>query len=79
MTTDVAGYIACDRRCCAASLPGGFVRATDRWRVEHCLRPPGLARRARLLGRPVASRSHSLHVGSARIGDLTGLADPQTV
>ena len=30
-------------RCWAASLPGGFVRATDRWRVEHGLRPPGLA------------------------------------
>jgi hypothetical protein len=25
--------------CWAASLPGGFVRATDHWRVEDCLRP----------------------------------------
>jgi hypothetical protein len=42
MTTDVAGYRV-RPLWWTASLPGSFVRATDRGRVDHRLRPPGLA------------------------------------
>jgi hypothetical protein len=42
MIADVTGFIACGCAVDGVPLPGGLVHATDRWRVEHCLGPPGL-------------------------------------
>jgi hypothetical protein len=42
MTTDVAGFVACDCAADRVPLPGGLVHDTDRRRAEHRLGPPGL-------------------------------------
>ena len=42
MITEVTGFAACGCAVDRVPLPGGLVHATDRWRVERCLGPPGL-------------------------------------
>ena len=60
MTSDVAGCLACDLTHGRVPLPGGVVRTTPYWRVEHCVGPLGVGT---LLVKPVR------HVES--VADLT--------
>jgi hypothetical protein len=69
MITDVTGFIACGCAADGVPLPGGFVHATDRWRVEQCLGPPGLGTWI------VKSKRHVVAVGDL---DATETVAPMT-
>jgi hypothetical protein len=69
MTTDVTWFIACGCVVDGVPLPGGLVHATGRWRVEHCLGPPGLGTWI------VTSKRHAVAVGAL---DATETVGPMT-